>query len=416
MMDSLLRSDLRDESPLAFGGFRLDRANELLTRDGVRVPLRPKAFAMLACLATSPGRLITKQDLLETLWPDSFVGDAALKTCMREIRDALGDDARRPEYIETAHRRGYRFIARVEAAQPHADSPFAPPRTHYAREGDANVAYQVIGTGPIDLVIVNGWVTHLDYMWSEPSFACFLLCLASVARVIIFDARGTGLSDRLLDGPTPESRVDDVRIVMDAAGSARAALLGFSDGGPISALFARRYPERAAALMMFGSYAKGTRSPDYPWAPTERERGHFIDAIRQQWGGAVAIDDYAPSQAADAGFRSWWGTYLRVSAAPASAMAMARMNAALDIRGIVQDIDVPTLILHRREDRVAPLAGARHMAERMRTATFVELPGRDHLPFVGDAEAIVDAVERFLGAIPRSVSDQRPTTAPAMPG
>ncbi|HMF93368.1 MAG TPA: alpha/beta fold hydrolase [Vicinamibacterales bacterium] len=409
MTVSLLPPDRQYESPLAFGGFRLDRANELLTREGVRIPLRPKAFAMLALLVTSPGRLMMKEDLLDTLWPDSFVGDAALKTCVREIRDALGDNARRPEYVETAHRRGYRFIARVEPAQPQADSPFAPPRTLYAREGDANIAYQVVGDGPIDLVVANGWISHLDYMWSEPSFACFLLCLASVARVILFDARGTGLSDRLIDGPTPQSRVDDVRIVMNAAGSERAALLGFSDGGPICAMFAQQFPERAAALMMFGSYAKGTRAPDYPWGPTDEAQRRFIDSIRREWGGPVGIDAYAPSQAADPGFRSWWSTYLRVGAAPAPAIAMAQMNAALDVRAIVPQIDRPTLILHRRDDRVAPVAGARHMAARIPTAAFVELPGSDHLPFVGNPDAIVDVVERFLREMPGQRPPQRET-------
>src|SRR5262249_26299820 len=148
---------------------------------------------------------------------------------------------------------------------------------------------------------------------------------------------GTGLSDRLIDGPTPASRVEDLRIVMDAAGSQRAALFGVSDGGPICAMCAARYPERTAALMMFGSYAKGTSAPGYPWAPTKEEHERFIDAIRRQWGGPVGIEDYAPSQAADAGFRSWWSRYLRVGAAPAPAIAMARMNAALDIRGIIPE-------------------------------------------------------------------------------
>src|SRR5262249_15356799 len=178
----------------------------------------------------------------------------------------------------------------------------------------------------------------------------------------------------------------------------------------ICAMFAKRFPERAASVMMFGSYAKGTRAPDYPWGPTDEEQRRFIDSIRQQWGGPVRIDDFAPSQAADAGFRSWWSTYLRVGAAPAPAIAMAQMNAALDIRDIVPQIDQPMLILHRRDDRVAPVAGARHMAACVPAATFVELPGRDHLPFVGNPDAIVDAVERFLRETPGR-APQRTMTA-----
>jgi pimeloyl-ACP methyl ester carboxylesterase/DNA-binding winged helix-turn-helix (wHTH) protein len=396
MTVSLLSSEHRDRSLVAFGAFRLDRANELLTRGGRRVPLRPKTFAMLAHLVGLAGNLVMKQDLLDALWPDSFVGDAALKTCMREIREALGDDARRPAYIETAHRRGYRFIAGVEPVGPQPDAPFAPPRTHYAREGSVNVAYQVVGDGPLDLVMANGWISHLDQMWSEPSFACFLMRLASFARVILFDARGTGLSDRIPDGPTPESRVEDVRIVMDAAGSTRAALVGLSDGGPVGALFAKQYPARAAALVMVGSYAKGASAPDYPWGRTAVQEQRLLARIREEWGGPVAIDDYAPSRASDARFRAWWSTYLRMGAAPGPAIALTQMNTALDIRGILTTIRPRTLIVHRRGDRVAPFAGAQHLAACIPSATFVPLPGDDHLPFVGDQDAIADAIERFL--------------------
>src|SRR2546428_3853935 len=197
------------------------------------------------------------------------------------------------------------------------------PQTRYARSDDVNIAYQVVGDGPRDLVFVMGWVSHLDYFWEEPSFARFLNRLASFSRLILFDKRGTGLSDRVheSDLPTLEQRMDDVRAVMDAVGSGRAALVGVSEGGPMCALFAATYPERTSALVMYGSYAKRVWDPDYPWAPTPQERQKFFDLIQKGWGGVVDVDVLAPSAANDPLFREWWATYLRMSASPGAALA-----------------------------------------------------------------------------------------------
>jgi pimeloyl-ACP methyl ester carboxylesterase len=400
-------------SQIAFGPFRLDRANELLACNGRTVPLRPKSFAMLAYLISSAGRLVTKQALLDALWPDTFVGDAALKTCMREIRDALGDDARRPGYVQTAHRRGYRFIAPVHEVhgEPLADAPFAPPRTHYARSDGVNVAYQVTGDGPLDLVLTMGWVSHLEQMWAEPSCAHFLARLASRARLIVFDASGTGLSDKLQDAPTAERRMQDIRSVMDAVDSREAVLFGVSDGGAISSLFASTHPERTRGLILYGAYASAVRSRDYPWGKTSLQRNEFVARIHREWGGPVGIEDQAPSRSADAAFRAWWSTYLRRGASPAPAAALARMNAALDVRAALSSIRAPTLLLHRTGDQVSPVEGARYIAGRIATAHLVELPGADHLPYVGDQEALLGEVERFLAARLDPVSDQARGTA-----
>ena len=197
-----------------FGDFRLDLAAGQLRRGDAVVPLAPKAFTVLQHLVTRSGQLITKDELLELAWADVHVGDGALKVCIREIRRALNDDPRTPAYIETAHRRGYRFIAPVsiDTSAPAAPGltvvPAGPastvmsvPETHYARSGDVNIAYQVIGSGPRDLVFIMGWVSHLEYFWAEPSFARFLLRLASFSRLILIDKRGTGLSDRVTELP-----------------------------------------------------------------------------------------------------------------------------------------------------------------------------------------------------------------------
>ena len=383
---------------IAFGPFVLDPANEILTREGRQVRLRPKTFAMLAYLVAAAGRLVTKQDLLDDLWRDVFVGDAALKTCMREIRGALGDEVQRPRYIETAHRRGYRFIAPIVDVDRDdaAEALFKAPRTRYARRNDVSLAYQVVGNGAIDVVFATGWVSHLDYLWTEPSFACFLVRIASFARLILFDTRGTGLSDGRGEAATAAQRVSDIRTVMDAAGSHRAALVGVSDGGSIATLFAATHPERTCALVTIGSSARGTSAPDYPWARTCEQHEQFQEAVLRQWGGPVGIEEIAPSRAADARFRSWWSKYLHMSASPATAVALARVNADLDVREALAAVRAPALILHRRDDRAVSAANARYLSERIAGARLVELSGHDHLPFLGDQDTIVDEIERFL--------------------
>jgi class 3 adenylate cyclase/pimeloyl-ACP methyl ester carboxylesterase len=270
------------------------------------------------------------------------------------------------------------------------------PETRYTRSGDVNIAYQVIGEGPLDLVYVMGWVTNLEAFWQEPSVARFFQRLASFSRLILFDKRGTGLSDRvpISELPTLEQRMDDVRAVMDAAGSERAALFGVSEGGPMCALFAATYPERTSALVLYGSYAKRLRDPDYPWAPTLGERQRWYELIERGWGGLVDIDTMAPN--ADRPFREWWARYLRMSASPGAALALGRMNAEIDIRGVLPSIRVPTLILHRTGDRDMDVGGARYMTGMIAGSRYVELPGDDHLPFVGDQDAILDEIEEFL--------------------
>jgi pimeloyl-ACP methyl ester carboxylesterase/DNA-binding winged helix-turn-helix (wHTH) protein len=395
--------------PLGFGPFRLDRSSGLLTGASGRIPLTPKALAVLDYLAARPGRLVGKRELLEAIWPGIYVSDASLKVCIREIRKALQDDPKAPRFIETAHRRGYRFIGTLDnptgAADdpvPHA-SPAEPasidvPPVRYARSGHVNIAYQVVGGGPVDLVFVMGWVSHLEYFWREPSFARFLRRLGSISRLILFDKRGTGLSDAVpVDQlPSLEQRMDDVRAVMDAAGSRRAVLMGVSEGGPMCSLFAATYPEKTEALIMVGSYARRLRDDDYPWGPTPDQRDAFLEEIVNTWGGPVGIDQRAPSKAGDRQFREWWAAYLRMGASPGAAVALTRMNSQIDVRGVLPSIRVPTLVIHRAEDRCLLVEEGRYLASRIPGARLVELPGADHLPFAGDQDALLGHVERFL--------------------
>ena len=399
---------------LTFDRFRIDPSSGQLVGESGPISLTPKALSLLEYLAARPGRLVKKTELLDAIWPGVFVADGALKVCIREIRKALGDDAQAPRFIETAHRRGYRFIADVTHSMSADHAPRSAPvldrigvmpgPVQYARSGDVNIAYQICGEGPVDLVFVMGWVSHLEYYWKEPSFARFLSRLASFSRLILFDKRGTGLSDPVTQLPTLEQRMDDVRAVLDAVGSRRAVLLGVSEGGPMCSLFAATHPGQTEALIMIGTYARRLRAADYPWAPTREQREAFFREIVANWGGPVGLAERAPSVAQDPAFREWWASFLRMGASPAAAIALTRMNAEIDVRHILPTIRVPTLVLHRAGDRCLLVDEGRYVASLIPNARFVELPGDDHLPFVGDQDALLDEIARFL-AVARTQAD-----------
>jgi pimeloyl-ACP methyl ester carboxylesterase len=273
------------------------------------------------------------------------------------------------------------------------------PETRYAKSGDLNIAYQVFGDGPFDLVYVPGWISNVELMWDEPSHAHLLRRLASFSRLILFDKRGTGLSDPVpLDRlPTLEQRMDDVRAVMDAAGSERAAIFGSSEGGLMSVLFAATYPERTRALVALAIYAKRLWSEDYPWAPLPDARAAEIESIARAWGGEMDISTLAPS--ADAAFKRRAVAYFRRSASPGTAVALLRMNTEIDVRDVLPTIRVPTLVMHRVDDIDVKVEEGRWIAARIPGAKYVELPGDDHLIWSGDVDQVVDEAQEFLTGI-----------------
>ncbi|MCP5075603.1 MAG: alpha/beta hydrolase, partial [Rhodobacteraceae bacterium] len=273
-----------------------------------------------------------------------------------------------------------------------------PAKTQYTRSGDVHIAYQVVGDGPVDVVFVPGWVSHVELGWEEPNYARFLGSLASFSRLILFDKRGTGLSDRVPNEnlPTLEERMDDVRVVMDAAGSEKAVIIGVSEGGNLSAYFAASHPGRVAGLILIGTYAKRVWSPDYPWAPTPEEREKEINTIEREWGELADLEHYAPSMISDAAFAERTATYLRRSASPGAAVALLRMNSQIDISNVLPVIQQPSLILHRTGDRDVNIAEARWIEERMSNAKLVELPGDDHFPWVGDVDALTGEIQQFV--------------------
>jgi class 3 adenylate cyclase/esterase/lipase len=272
------------------------------------------------------------------------------------------------------------------------------PKTEYAKSGEIHIAYQVIGDGPFDLIMVPGWVSNVELAWENAEYSRFRQRLASFSRLITFDKRGTGLSDRLSESELPdlERRMDDVRAVMDAVDSDHAALMGISEGGSMSVLFAATYPKQTIALIMIGVLTKGVWSHDYPWAPTPEQRQRWFDSIEKDWGGTVNLESMAPSVMNDPKFKEWWSAYLRQSASPAAAKALSKMNAQIDVRDVLSSIHVPTLILNRIGDKVSDIEEARYIYSKIPGAKLVELPGNDHLPWVGDSKALLDEVEEFL--------------------
>jgi pimeloyl-ACP methyl ester carboxylesterase/class 3 adenylate cyclase len=281
------------------------------------------------------------------------------------------------------------------------------PSIRYARSDELHIAYQQVGDGPLDLVFVPGAWSHLEVFWEEPSVARFLRRLSGFSRLILFDKRGTGLSDRVAVLPTLEQRMDDVRAVMDAVGSERAALLGVSEGGPMCALFAATYPRRTTRLVLLGSTPRLVEADDYPCGRPAELTDRFLEQIERGWGQAVSLPLFAPSAVGDERLERWFGRLERLGASPGAAVALTRMAAETDVRHLLPSISVPTLILHRTGDRVVPVKAARYLAERIPESRYVELPGNDHFPWFGEQEPILAEIEEFLtGARPFPETDR----------
>jgi serine/threonine protein kinase/pimeloyl-ACP methyl ester carboxylesterase len=277
-------------------------------------------------------------------------------------------------------------------------------RIRYATNGDLSLAYQIVGDGAVDLVLVQGWVTHLDATWEHAAPAGFLHELAASARLIFFDQRGTGLSDRDGAGASPEQRMEDLRAVMDAAKSERAVLLGVGAGGAPCVHFAAAHPERTLGLIAYGSAARVAAGPDSPFGVTAADIERAEREIRNGWGRPLFIDERAPSRARDAAFRRWWAGYLRLGATPAGAIRMLKTSARINVRELLPGLRVRSLVLHRAGDRLFSAAAGRDLAERIPGARYVELPGDDHLPYVGNTTALLAEIRRFVFDIDTGVA------------
>ena len=380
---------------IRFEDLELDLSLVELRRSGVRVPVEPKVFDVLAYLIEHRERVVPKEELMDTVWGGRFVSEAAVTSRIKQARQAIGDDGHAQRLIRTVHGHGYRFVGSLREARRH--TPPSPPRRHqpvrYAVSDGLQIAYQVTGRGVRDIVLVAGFVSHLELDWADPRHAAFLDRLGSFGRLIRFDKRGTGMSDRPVDLPDMETRMHDVLAVMDAAGSERAVLFGYSEGGPMSILMAAMHPERVEALVLYGTYARRLRADDYPWAHTPEERAQYMERLAVEWSWEADMRAMCPS--ADDAMARWWGQRARAAATPSTVRSLIAMNSLIDVRTALGSVRVPTLVMHRRGDQDSRVEEGRYLAERIPGARFVELPGADHFVAV-DSNQILDPLEQFL--------------------
>jgi len=281
------------------------------------------------------------------------------------------------------------------------------PKTRYAKSGDLSIAYQVIGDGPFDLVFIPGYVSNVEFWWELPTITRMFERLASFARVILWDKRGTGLSDPVADVPSLDERIDDMLAVMDAAGCERASFFGVSEGGPMGLLFSAAHPERTNALVLYGASPKFSSGPGWDWGWSPEEITSRFDEMERSWGEGALLSLFAPSQADSEPLRLAWGQFQRRGASPRMGRTVYQALCDLDCREILSAISVPTLILHVTGDRVAHVNAARYMAERIPGAEIVEFPGDDHVLIMLDPDPIVDEIEQFLTGVRHEAQSNR---------
>lgn len=375
-----------------FASFELDPEARTLSNDGVRVELQPQAFDVLAYLVRHRARVVPKRELLDALWPDVVVTEASIERAVSLARAALGPLGK--SAIETLPRRGYRFVAPLAPDRDEAEA------VRYARADDVHVAYRVVGEGPIDIVVVGGWVLPMDALLGHPAYRAAIEAVARLGRVILFDKRGTGASDRVKRTPTLEERAQDLRAVLDAARSTSAVILGFSEGGPLAIHFAATHPARTRGLLLVGAFARMTRTRGYDvgWDDADVER--LRTYVRDAWGrGATARATLGAHEDSEA-TRAWARAAELAGASPGAALDLLEMNLAADVRALLPAIEAPTRILHRVDDRVIPVACGRYLAAHVRGATYAEHEGDDHL-FVARGRDVLVASVRALLASPR---------------
>lgn len=382
-------------------------------RAGKRLAVEPQVLDLLIFLLHNRHRIVSKEEVFEVVWKGRFVADATLSSRIKAARQLIGDDGSTQRFVRTIHGRGFRFAHDVEVEEsirPEAQlkevqdlTTHPAPEIRYARSGDVHVAYQLFGTGPVNLVMAPGFVSHIDNYWDCAPLNRWLTRLGRMARVALFDKRGTGLSDPVRELPGMDQRMDDVRAVMDAAGFDEAVIMGVSEGGPLASLFAATHPERSHGLILYGGFAQFTS-----WLPTDEALAGLIGYIDSDWGTGRSLFQFAPTAAVDPQMLQWWGKFERFGATPGAAIALMRMNSQIDISGILTTVQTPTLVLHRTGDVLIDVEGGRVLAEHIPGARLIEYPGIDHLPFFGDnVDAILADIEAFLADLPPATSADR---------
>ena len=375
----------------SFGDFRIDAGRFEIARGGRVLAVEPQVLELLLLLLKHRDRVVTRDELLETVWSGRVVSDTTLSSRIKTARQVIGDDGARQHYIRTIHGRGFRFIGDVSEESRGRSAAVERPATRYARSGDVHVAYQVFGDGPARMVLAPGFVSHIDNYWDSPKFRDWLNGLGRLARVAMFDKRGTGLSDPVSALPPMDERMDDLRAVMDAAGFETAYVMGISEGGSLAALFSAHHPERCDGLVLYGSFAQFRH-----WHADDASLQRLFDYVESDWGTGKSLPLFAPTVGDDPEMIRWWGQFERLGATPGACLALMRMNSRIDITGVLPGIRVPTLVIHRAEDVLIDIEAGRQLAADIPGAQYAELPGVDHLPWVGDGDRIVDEIAEFM--------------------
>ncbi|AKF03025.1 Signal transduction response regulator / Tetratricopeptide repeat-containing protein [Sandaracinus amylolyticus] len=400
-----------------FGGHELDLDRRELRRDGAVVHVEPKVLELLAYLVAHRDRAVAKRELLDALWPDVVVTEGSLQRTVSLARAAVGDT--NGDVIRTLPRFGYRFVATIDARStppPETARETARSTVRWSRAGDVHVAWQALEPAPgaardVDVVVVNGWCLPMSACLEHPRLAASFAAMTRSARVILFDKRGVGLSDRVRCA-TLDERMQDLLCVLDAAGSRRAVVLGLSEGAPIAILLAATHPERVAGLVLVGAFARFTASSDHPAGWSAQRLRALREYVASGWGaGVTARQIFAPEHATGDDVRAWSESAERLGASPGAALDLLAMNEAIDARGVLGWVHVPTTVLHQTDDRVIDAANGRALARAIPGATLIEVPGEDHafahhatdrlLAAIDDAvrRAPAPAARRFLATV-----------------
>ena len=386
-----------------FGEFELDPACRELRVEGKPKPLQPQVFDLLLYLVENHERVVPKRELLDALWPDTIVTESSIQRAVSLARSALGE--RGPELIQTFPRQGYRFVGTLVSKR--TSSPGLVLRPRYAQSGDVHIAYATLGAGETDIVVVHGWIMPMRAMFQHPKTRASMEALSNIGRVITFDKRGTGLSDRVKELPSHEQRMDDLRVVLDSCNSEQAILIGFSEGGALAMLYAATYPERVRGLVLCGAFARMTKTHDYPcgYAPEEMEK--LKGYIRGAWGRGASLRPIAPSQLKDPEFLEWVAFAEQEGTSPGGALDLLDMNIQIDLRALLPTIRVPTVVLQAADDKMIHPANGPYLAEHIPNARYVETPGDDHVFFFRAQHEVLHAVDWVLAQDPPEPEEDR---------
>jgi pimeloyl-ACP methyl ester carboxylesterase/DNA-binding winged helix-turn-helix (wHTH) protein len=379
-----------------FAARALDLDKRELWVDAAVRETEPKVFDLIAYLLEHRDRVVSKDELQKVLWPDIVVTEASLSRTIMKARKALDDDAHAPKIIRTVPRKGFRFIADVQKPDDSVFLLSGLSDVNFVRSGDIHIAWRTIGDGSPDILFAPGFVSHLDLRYRTQQVADFDAHLAHGRRLITFDKRGVGLSDRIVQAPTIDDTVCDMLAVLDAAESERAIIFAVSESGPAACQFAAKYPERISALILYGTFAKGLKDDAYPYMPSRKTHDAWLEHLVNHWGGPASLELFAPSHANNQMYKDGWARYLRAAATPGGVKAILECARDLDVRDTLPKIQCPTLVMHRTGDKLIDWRAGRDMAAAIPNSKFIALDGNDHWWFVGDWRSVLDAMQPYL--------------------